>query len=411
MTRLACDPQRLADLARNLGSTRDEVELHIRLTEIGDLAIPEVHSNLLQSLALLERQEARVRQILNSSFLNLTNSYSLSFNSTAYLLNRWVEHHPAWWSDATHGEPTRIDSLISLVTSDPVDAGRLIDSTSFLAPLIYGSHELESLRTLWLSATDPRTTSIVTAGNRIRRLVATVFDDHDWRTAIAPSWVDIHEQKRLRREILKILGEIIAPWQLQFSGLSSEWNWPSETGVHYLKKVSESAGAAASISQGLGMALYRNLSELPDSEIERRQRIDAIAFSVGVSTELLRNAKVRQAQMDSDHLSTLLSIPTMLPLKLPWPSSLVISETNSLISREFDTTSETEISSSLEMLQQRSALASVAYMAVFNAAITSGRLENANDDPAPDLRLELQHAVDSMDNSTVRGQILADIID
>jgi len=411
MSRLACDPQRLADLARILRSAQNEIELQIRLTEIGDLAIPQVHSYLQQSLNLLEHQETRVRKVLNSSFLNLTNSYSLSFNSTAYLLNRWVAHHQAWWSDATHGEQTRIDVLISTVAADPIDAGRLIDSTNFLAPLIYGSHDLGVVRTLWLSATDPQTTSVSTAGERIKRLVETVFGDQEWHTAMAPSWVDIHEQSRLRREIREILGEIISPWQLQFSGLASEWNWSSETGVHYLKKATESADAASSISQGLGMAVYRNMSDLPNNEIERRQRIDAVAFSVGVSTELLRQAKVQQARMDSHQLATLLSIPTLLPLKLPWPSSLVINKTHSLVAGQLDTTSETEISSSLEMLQQRSALASVAYMAVFNAAITSGRLENVNDDPSAELRLELQHTVDSLDNSTARGQILADIID
>jgi hypothetical protein len=411
MSRLACDPQRLADLARILRSAQNEIELQIRLTEIGDLAIPQVHSYLQQSLNLLEHQETRVRKVLNSSFLNLTNSYSLSFNSTAYLLNRWVAHHQAWWSDATHGEQTRIDVLISTVAADPIDAGRLIDSTNFLAPLIYGSHDLGVVRTLWLSATDPQTTSVSTAGERIKRLVETVFGDQEWHTAMAPSWVDIHEQSRLRREIREILGEIISPWQLQFSGLASEWNWSSETGVHYLKKATESADAASSISQGLGMAVYRNMSDLPNNEIERRQRIDAVAFSVGVSTELLRQAKVQQARMDSHQLATLLAIPTLLPLKLPWPSSLVINKTHSLVAGQLGTTSETQISSSLEMLQQRSALASVAYMAVFNAAITSGRLENVNDDPSAELRLELQHTVDSMDNSTTRGQILADIID
>ena len=411
MSRLACDPQRLADLARILRSAQNEIELNIRLTKIGDLAIPQVHSYLQQSLNLLKHQEARVRKVLNSSFLNLTNSYSLSFNSTAYLLNRWVAHHEAWWSDATHGEQTRIDILISTVAADPIDAGKLIDSTSFLAPLIYGSHDLGMVRTLWLSATDPQTTSVSTAGDRIKRLVETIFGDQKWHTAIAPSWVDIHEQSRLRREIREILGEIISPWQLQFSGLASEWNWSSETGVHYLKKATESADAASSISQGLGMAVYRNMSDLPDKEIERRQRIDAVAFSVGVSTELLRQAKVQQAQIDSHHLATLLAIPTLLPLNLPWPSSLLINKAHSLVAGQLDTTSETNISSSIEMLQQRSALASVAYMAVFNAAITSGRLENANDDPSAELRLELQHTVDSIDSSTTRGQILADIID
>ena len=411
MSRLACDPQRLADLARFLRSTRDEIELLIRLTDIGDLAIPQVQSSLLQSLALLERQETRVRKILNSSFLNLSDSYSLSFNSTAYLLNRWVAHHAAWWSDATHGEPTKIDFLMAKVARDPIEAGRLIDSTSFLAPLVYGSHDMETLRMFWLSATHPQTTTVSTAGDRIKRLVDTVFGDQDWRTAIAPSWIDIHERSRLQREIRKILGEVVAPWQLQFAGLSAQWNWPAETGVHYLKKVSESAGAAAALSQGLGMALYRNLSELPDNELERRQRIDAVAFSVGVSTQLLRNAKVRQEQMRSDHLSTLLSIPTMLPLKLPWPSSLAIGKVRSLVIDELAATPDTNTSSSLKMLEQRGALASIAYMAVTSAAISSGRLENPNSAPSADLRLELQHTVDSLDNAASRGQVLADIID
>ena len=411
MSRLACDPQRLADLARILRSAQNEIELHIRLTEIGDLAIPQVHSYLQQSLNLLKHQETRVRKILNSSFLNLTNSYSLSFNSTAYLLNRWVAHHQAWWSDATHGEQTKIDILIATVAADPIDAGRLIDSTNFLAPLIYGSHDLGVVCTLWLSATDPRTTSASTAGDRIKRLVETVFGDQEWHTAIAPSWVDIHEQKQIRQQIRDLLGEVVAPWQLQFTGLAHEWRWSAETGIHYLKKIAEAENAAAAVSQGLGPALYRNLSDLPDDSSDRLHRINSIAFAVGASTELLRNSKVRQADMDSDHLSTLLTIPTLLSLKLPWPSSLVINKAHSLVAGQLDTTSETEISSSLEMLQQRSALASVAYMAVFNAAITSGRLESVDDDPSAELRLELQHTVDSIDNSTTRGQILADIID
>lgn len=411
MSRLACDPQRLADLARILRSAQNEIELHIRLTEIGDLAIPQVHFYLQQSLNLLKHQETRVRKVLNSSFLNLTNSYSLSFNSTAYLLNRWVAHHQAWWSDATHGEQTRIDVMIATVAADPIDAGRLIDSTIFLAPLIYGSHDLGVVRALWLSATDPRTTSASTAGDRIKRLVETVFGDQEWHTAIAPSWVDIHEQKQIRQQIRDLLGEVVAPWQLQFTGLAHEWRWSAKTGIHYLKKIAEAENAAAAVSQGLGPALYRNLSDLPDDSSDRLHRINSIAFAVGASTELLRNSKVQQADMDSDHLSTLLTIPTLLSLKLPWPSSLVINKAHSLVAGQLDTTSETEISSSLEMLQQRSALASVAYMAVFNAAITSGRLENVNDDPSAELRLELQHTVDSIDNSTTRGQILADIID
>ena len=411
MSRLACDPQRLADLARILRSAQNEIELHIRLTEIGDLAIPQVHSYLQQSLNLLKHQETRVRKVLNSSFLNLTNSYSLSFNSTAYLLNRWVAHHQAWWSDATHGEQTRIDVMIATVAADPIDAGRLIDSTNFLAPLIYGSHDLGVVCTLWLSATDPRTTSASTAGDRIKRLVETVFGDQEWHTAIAPSWVDIHEQKQIRQQIRDLLGEVVAPWQLQFTGLAHEWRWSAKTGIHYLKKIAEAENAAAAVSQGLGLALYRNLSDLPDDSSDRLHRINSIAFAVGASTELLRNSKVRQADMDSDHLSTLLTIPTLLSLKLPWPTSLLIGKSNSYVVNLLDRTPEVRVTSAMHMLQHRSALASIAFMAVFNSALTSGRMNESNVQPSPDVQLELQHTVDMIDNPTARGQVLADLSD
>jgi hypothetical protein len=411
MTRLACNPERLALLARRLNIARGEISLQLRLAEIGDLAMPEIRSLLQRAISLLESQEDRVRRILNSSFLNLSDSYSLTFNSSAYLLNRWVTHHPGWWSDATHGETTEIDILIAKVAGSPFDAGRLIDSTSFLAPLIYGCNDTEVVRKLWLSATDPRTTSVTTAGQRITRLVEEVFGDQEWREGIAPTWVDIHKQLTTSRQIHDLLGEVVAPWQLQFTGLASEWSWSAETGIHYLKKIADAENAAMAISQGLGSALYRNLSDLPDDSSDRLHRIDSIAFAVGASTELLRNAKVRQADMDSDHLSTLLTIPALLPLKLPWPTSLLIGKSKSFVVNLFDKTPEVRVTSAMQMLQHRSTLASIAYMAVFNSALTSGRIDQVNDRPSPDVQLELQHTVDLIDNPTARGQVLADLSD
>ena len=411
MTRLACNPERLALLARRIHIAQGEISLQLRLAEIGDLAMPEIRSLLQRAVSLLESQEERVRRILNSSFLNLSDSYSLTFNSTAYLLNRWVTHHPGWWSDATHGETTEIDILVAKVAENPLDAGRLIDSTSFLAPLIYGSHDTEVVRKLWLSATDPRTTSVTAAGQRITRLVEEVFGDHEWRDGIAPTWVDIHELKQIRQKIRDLLGEVVAPWQLQFTGLAHEWRWSAETGIHYLKKIAEVENAAASVSQGLAPALYRNLSDLPDDSSDRLQRINSIAFAVGASTELLRNSKVRQADMDSDHLSTLLTIPTLLSLKLPWPTSLLIGKSNSYVVNLLDRTPEVRVTSAMHMLQHRSALASIAFMAVFNSALTSGRMNESNVQPSPDVQLELQHAVDMIDNPTAHGQVLADLSD
>ena len=409
MSQLGCDPRRLALLARSIATVRDEVELILRLTQIGDLAIPKVHSVLKQSLAVFERQDVRIRRVLNSTFFDISDSYTLKFNSAAFFFTRWVDQHPEWWSDATHGEPTEIDERLSRIAEDPLESGRLIDSTKFLPPLVYGAHDPNIVRSLWLSATDPRTTSAAAAGRRITRLVETVFDGHDWRRGIAPSWVDIHEQKRIHREIRKILGEVIAPWQLHFTGLASEWKWSADDGVGYLKKISESKEAASSLSSGLGSALYRNLSDLPLDDSERLQRIQFIAFAVGASTEILRGAKVRQAQLDSDHLAALLAIPTMLPLKAPWPTSLVLGKITSGLIQQLDTTNDRKVSSAIEQIQQHQALAAIGYMAVFNSALTSGRLESPLDEPPVELKLELQHTVDSLDNAASRGQALAEI--
>ena len=409
MSQLACNPQRLAVLVRNIRLLHDEITLQIRINELGNLAVPEVHSQLRQTLILLEHQETRIRRILNSSFFEISDSSELSFNSDAFLIRRWVNQHPEWWSDATHGQPTEIENFLSRISEQPLECGRLIDSSKFVAPLIYGVHDPSIVRRIWLSATDPRTTSADTAGQRIRRLVEEVFGDQKWRNGIAPSWLDIHEQSRIHREIQAILGEIIAPWQLQFTGLTADWKWSADEGLSYLKKVAESATAATALSRGLGSALFRNISELPDDPHQRRDRIDLIAFAVASSTEVLRNEKVDQAQMDADHLASMLAIPTMLPLKLPWPSSLIIGRATAGLVQQLNTTEDVNVSSAIEQIRQHEALAAIGLMGVWNAAMTSGRVENPLDEPPLDLQLELQHTFDALDNPGLRGQVFAEI--
>ena len=409
MSQLSCNPQRLALLVRSIRQIQDEVTLHIRITEIGNLAIPEVHSRLRQTMTMLELLENRIKRILNSSFFDISESSELKFNSDALFIRRWVIQHPEWWSDATHGEPTNLENFLSRISEHPLECGRLIDASNFVAPLIYSVHDPSIIRRLWLSATDPRTTSVVTAGQRLRKLVEEVFGDQQWRHGIAPSWVDIHEQSRIYREIQTILGEVIAPWQLQFTGLTTDWKWSADERMSYLKKVADSEVAAASLSQGLGSALFRNISELPDDPHLRRARIDSIAFAVSTSTEVLRNAKVQQAQMDTDHLATMLAIPTILPLKLPWPSSLMIGQVTTGLVQRIDTTEGVNVSSAIEQIRHHEALAAIGLMGVWQAAITSGRIESPVDEPPPDLQLEMQHTLDVLDNPGMRGQAFAEI--
>ena len=121
MSQLGCDPRRLALLASSIATVRDEVELILRLTQIGDLAIPKVHSVLKQTLAVFERQDVRIRRVLNSTFFDISDSYTLKFNSAAFFFTRWVDQHPEWWSDATHGEPTEIDERLSRIAEDPLE--------------------------------------------------------------------------------------------------------------------------------------------------------------------------------------------------------------------------------------------------------------------------------------------------
>lgn len=57
MTRLACNPERLALLARRLNIARGEISLQLRLAEIGDLAMPEIRSLLQRAISLLKAKK------------------------------------------------------------------------------------------------------------------------------------------------------------------------------------------------------------------------------------------------------------------------------------------------------------------------------------------------------------------
>jgi hypothetical protein len=96
---------------------------------------------------------------------------------------------------------------------------------------------------------------------------------------------------------------------------------------------------------------------------------------------------------------------------LPWPTSLLIGKSNSYVVNLLDRTPEVRFTSAMHMLQHRSVLASIAFMAVFNSALTSGRMNESNVQPSPNVQLELQHTVDMIDNPTARGQVLADLSD
>ena len=408
-SRLGVDPQRMTALARSLDRLDEQLRMHIGFDDSSTWFGSDIRRKLERCSAIVQQQGSGVRRILSSSFFDLIEQPRTFLGTDASAIDRWVDDHPSWWSDATHGQPTMIDSWATAIVDDPVAVGQLIDSTDFLAPLIYGIRDAGLLRSLWLTATNPLLVSPAVAGQRIRRLLDTVFGSQTWRHGIARSRIDVPQRNRMQDEVRAMLGEVAAPWQIHFSGLAHEWGWDPQKGIGYLEKIAESRRAALSISEGLGAALYANLSHLPNDDEIRIQKIDAVAFAVGVSTTVVRDAKISEARSQASHVSSLMSLPTKFPLKLPWPASLMIGSVTSRLAGTFDSTKQTAASSTVYMIESRELLSAIAFMAVWKSALRSGRMPQPSAPPPTAVVLELQHTVDSISNATARGQAAVEI--
>ena len=326
-------------------------------------------------------------------------------------LDDWLKRNPGWWAEATHPQPTRIDELLRPIANDPHVAGKLIDETSFLAPLIYGAHDTSNVARLWLSATDPRTTTVHIAGQRIIRLVRVVFEEHDWNDGIAPTWNDLIDQRRIEKEVKDLLGQVIAPWQMQFSGLAHQWNWDAQEGLARLHDVARSRSAALALANGLADSLLLNLRVLPLNKRLRLQRIDDVAFSIGSSTAIFQRAKIDQGEFRASNIATLLSLPSQSPIRMPWPLSLAVSQATRSLARVFDDSDEITKSSAIDKIKSREALAGIAYSAVWISALSQGRINEQTLEPPAEVQIELQHTFDSIINQADKGELSAIIND
>ncbi|MEY3148065.1 MAG: hypothetical protein RL688_1284 [Actinomycetota bacterium] len=411
MSYLAFEPERLAAMYTSLQKLSDQLQMVIQRLNFSLLYLPEVHGQLHHCRSLIESQQIVVGNVLKS---NLNFSHMVPSPIAMGIrcqLDDWLKRNPGWWAEATHPQPTRIDELLWPIANDPHVAGVLIDETSFLAPLIYGAHDTSNIARLWLSATDPRTTTVHIAGQRIIRLVRAVFEEHDWNDGIAPTWNDLIDQRRIEKEVKDLLGQVIAPWQMQFSGLAHQWNWDAQEGLARLHDVARSRSAALALANGLADSLLLNLRVLPLDQQSRLQRIDDVAFSIGSSTAIFQRAKIDQGEFRASNIATLLALPSQSPIRVPWPLSLAVSQATRSLAQVFDDSDEISKTSAIDKIKSREALATIAYSAVWVSALSQGRINEQTLEPPAEVQLELQHTFDSIINQADKGELSAIIND
>jgi len=386
MTVLAFDPERLWALCRSLEDL-DEALVALR-HEFDDAEF------VGREIALCRTHRGRIRTVLRSDLAE----------SPPSRIETWVDTHPSWWAKATHGAPTGIDAVLAAVIHDPRAAGALVDDLDSIAPLIYGTHDTDLIRSFWTVVTDPRTTAPAVAGRRIQRLLETVLGDHPWSRGVSRSSIDPIVRTRIATAAVDMLGGIVAPWQMYFSGRAAAWSWTSEVGIGWLRAVTDSAVSAADLARGLGPSVVRSLSDLPDDDIERRRRIDDVAFGIGASLALLQEAGIDDAGRDRSSWRTFDQLVEYLPVDAPWPVSIVVDRGATwLDDRVHRYPHDDAAARRLATLTGHQVLAGVAVLTIWRSYWAR---PDARHDPLRRDR-ELRHVYDSIDSPSARGRITA----
>lgn len=387
---LAYEPERLAALQRALD------DLNFALAGLQRSIPPDLSNvwvSIRREMALCRAQQEKVVRVLRGE-------------SAREEIMRWVETHPSWWAKATHGRPTDIDTILRTVQSDPHSASVLVDSLDDIAPLIYGVHDIEVVRAFWLLVTDPDTTSPAVAGRRIRSLLETIFGDHPWSQGLSRSSINPLERRRIERAAKDMLGEILAPWQFHFSGRTRHWSWSTSTGIEWLRRVAASPTAAAELARGLGPSVVRGLSHLPPSSTDRYRHIDDIAFSIGVSLEILHEAGIDHAGRDHFTWTSFDELVDLAPVNAPWPLSTLISRSASWLDEQM---SSSAMSDAVRRNLQRNTLTGqqvMAGLAVLTVWRSHWKYARPTTSPAA-IQMELRHTYDAIDSPSARGRVVA----
>lgn len=386
MTVLAFDPERLWALCRSLGDL-----------EAGLVALRHGYVDtefLDREIAICRTHRRRILAVLRSDLANAASTR----------IETWVDTHPSWWAKATHGSTTEIDAVLAAMLHDPQAAGALVDDLDSLAPLVYGTCDSELVRAFWSLVTDPRTTSPTEAGRRIRRLLDIVLGDHSWSRGVSRSSIDPPVRTRIETAAVDMLGGIVAPWQLYFSGRAAVWSWTAEAGIGWLRAVTGSAVAAADLARGLGPSVVRSLSDLPDVETDRRQRIDEVAFGIGASLALLQDAGIDDAGRDRSSWHTFDHLVEYLPVNAPWPMSILVDRGASWLDDRVHRGGRDDVAiRRLAALTGQQVLAGVAVLTVWRSYWSR---PGGQRDPIRRDR-ELRHTYDAIDSPSARGRITA----
>lgn len=399
MSLLAVDRERLWALSRRL----EDLETAIARIRRAAVAVETSTGRAMTDLAVLDqagticaKHRARLRRVLDSDVLGESGT------STARArLRSWIDIHPSWWAKATHGDPTDVDVILESVRHDPGTAGSLADRADFVGPLLYGSHDTEAVRHFWTTVTDPATTSPEIAGRRIRALLETVFGDHSWSHGPSLTSIDPVERRRIETAVRDMLGEVLAPWQFFFTGRAGSWSWSTDEGVAWLRRVAESAQAAADLSSGLGPAVVASLTHLPDDPLERRRLIDEVAVGIGASLQILQDAGVDDAGRDGSSWHTFDQLVDIVPVDAPWPVSLLVDRGASWLDdrlAERNTAVDHDVT-----LTGHQVLAGLAVLTVWRSYWSH---PSAARSPEEQDR-ELRHTYDAIDSPAVRGRIIA----
>ncbi|MGA0879183.1 MAG: hypothetical protein ACO3SP_08705, partial [Ilumatobacteraceae bacterium] len=339
---------------------------------------------------------ARIRRVLQSDVLQESTLPSLPAR-----LRSWITTHPGWWAKATHGDRTDIDVVLEAVGTDPQAAGILADRTEFVAPLLYGTHDTAAVRRFWMMVTDPSTTAPEVAGRRIRAVLEAVFGDHDWSQRPSPTSIDAVERRRIETAVRDMLGAIVAPWQFAFTGRAALWSWSTEIGVEWLRRVSESARAAADLSRGLGPAVIDALSNLPADSLERRRVIDDVAVGIGASLKILEDAGIDDTGRDESSWHTFDHLVELVPMNAPWPVSILVDRGASWLDDRL-ATRPTNVDHDVALTGHQ-VLAGLAVLTVWRSYWSHPSRVRS---PAEQDR-ELRHTYDAIDSPSARGRIIA----
>lgn len=397
MSFMALDRERLWILYRRLDDLENALARIRRAASASEsAAIRTDLRDLDDACSVCANHRARVLRVLKSGVLDET-----SVRHEHVRLRSWIETHPSWWAKATHGDPTEIDSILRAVGSDPRAAGTLADRTEFVAPLLYGAHDTEAVRNFWMMVTDPSITPPEIAGRRIRALLETVFGEHSWSHGPSLTSIDPVERRRIESAVRDMLGAIVAPWQFTFTGRAASWSWSSEEGVVWLRRVAESAQAAADLSRGLGPALVESLSHLPEDPRERRELIDEVALGIGASLQVLQEAGIDDAGRDQSTWRTFDQLVKIAPVNMPWPVSILVDRGATWLDDRLSD-GPTIADHGVALTGQRM-LAGLAVLTVWRSYWSQPSKMRSPEE----MDRELRHTYDAIDAPSTRGRIIA----